>query len=176
MAPKPSQDTTTRQCPNPCPQTQQAPERDKLTAHSRIHSRQVQTAHFSQTHTHSHTETHVLAGQLAHTVTRARTGTPVHHALPRARTCAVSGRTQTGSPTCPLGPTAAGPAPQQQHPQEAGRGVPSQTGHGSLVLGETICWPGGDTVRLYRSISCVKKDTLLEEVLTLLTANSVTLH
>lgn len=37
--------------------------------------------------------------------------------------------------TCPLGLTAAVPAPKQQHPQEAGHDAPSQVAHGSLVLG-----------------------------------------
>lgn len=42
-----------------------------------------------------------------------------------------------GGPTCPLGLAAAVPRPQQQHPEKADGGVPSQAGHSSPTPGNT---------------------------------------
>lgn len=66
------------------------------------------------------------ARSLAHAQTHTRTSRPHAHG------CA----DRWGSPTCPLGLTAAVPTPQQQHAEKAGRRVPSQAGRGALVLGD----------------------------------------
>lgn len=72
---------------------------------------------------HTFTFTHLLT----HAHTRGHTHTGCSGPSPS---------TLFGGPTCPLGLTAV-PTPQQQHPEEAGRGVPSQAGHGSPTPGNT---------------------------------------
>lgn len=85
------------------------------------------------THPHSLTRAHVLTFttftqtyrlRLLHAHSLSRTPTPTHgHAQ---QLLGARSGTFYDVPTCPLGPTAAVPAPQQQQPQEAGHGSPAR--------------------------------------------------